>query len=146
MLLIVIVLYTFGLLMTILVGQNCTEGLDWQDWPDCDWMFGSVPKGIWTMFQVVTLESWAMAIGRPVTVKKPVMVVVFVFFLFISTFGLLNIVVGVVVESTLFAANQNDDLQAKRAEISTGWSSPRYGRSSTWRTSTVRGVWICRSG
>merc|ERR1719454_1955799 len=47
--------------------------------------------------------------------KQPAMVVFFVIFIAISSFGLLNIVVGVVVESTL-STSEKDDNKIKRAQ------------------------------
>merc|ERR1719454_1453972 len=47
--------------------------------------------------------------------KQPAMVVFFVIFIAISSFGLLNIVVGVVVESTL-TTSEKDDTKIKRSQ------------------------------
>ena len=40
---------------------------------------------------------------------SPAMVLFFVAFLFLTSFGLMNIVVGVIVENTLMAAEQNEE-------------------------------------
>merc|ERR1711871_450468 len=84
---------------------------------DCNQLFGSLPWAMYTWFQVLTLESWSQAIARPVIEVKPELLLVFVMFLFLSTFGLLNIIVGVIVENTLNSAKQNIELQNLRMEL-----------------------------
>merc|ERR1719375_1443165 len=68
------------------------------------------------MFQVITLESWSMAIARPLLEIQPWLFVIFLVFLFLTSFGLLNIIVGVVVENTLDATKDNADLHRKRMD------------------------------
>merc|ERR550514_133729 len=72
---------------------------------------------MFTLFQVLTLESWSDGVARYVLVKKPGYAVFFFFFLLITTFGLLNLVVGVIVENTLTAARSNEDKIRKRQEM-----------------------------
>lgn len=56
------------------------------------------------MPQMITLENWADGIVRHVVSNEPLMVVFFFVFIVITTFGLLNLVVGVIVEDTLATA------------------------------------------
>eukprot|EP00439_Symbiodinium_sp_Y106_P086663 s425_g35.t1 len=91
-------------------------GKDFSGWSDCSMMFGTMPKSMYTLFQVLTLESWSMVISRPLMEVQPILVVPIISFILLTTFGTLNIIVGVVVENTLSAAKQNLDLQNKRAE------------------------------
>lgn len=63
---------------------------------------------MYTLFQVITLESWSMAVSRPVLRENPFLVVFFLCFLYVTTFGLLNIVTGVIVDQTLQAARQDE--------------------------------------
>jgi hypothetical protein len=76
---------------------------------ECEDVFGGVVVSMYTLFQVMTLESWAAAIARPVMKLYPATVLFFLCFLFLTMFGLMNIVVGVIVENTLAAAAQNED-------------------------------------
>lgn len=114
LLLLSIVLYVSGIFMTLTVGHSCTEEGAYQSWMDCYRMFGNVPYSMYTLFQVLTLESWSMAVARPVIEVQPGLLVFFVIFLFITTFGLLNIIVGVICENTMQAAQQNEELQNAR--------------------------------
>lgn len=77
--------------------------------------FKTVPRSMFTLFQVVTLEQWSENIVRHVMVKQPWMVPFFMVVIAITTFGLLNIVVGVIVENTL-ATSERDDNKIKRSK------------------------------
>ncbi len=54
--------------------------------------------------QVLTLDSWADGIARHVITNQPGMVIFFLLFLMVTSYGLLNLVVGVIVENTLATA------------------------------------------
>lgn len=110
--LILFVIYAYSCLFRILV--DC--GKDFSGWNDCSMLFGSMPKAMFTLFQMLTLESWSMLIARPLIEVNPALFVAVISFILLTTFGLLNIIVGVVVENTLSVAKQNMDLQTKRAE------------------------------
>lgn len=110
--LILFVIYAYSCLFRILV--DCSR--DYSEWENCSMLFGTMPKAMFTLFQMLTLESWSMLIARPLMVVNPALFVPLITFLLLTTFGLLNIIVGVVVENTLSVAKQNMDLQTKRAE------------------------------
>jgi voltage-gated sodium channel len=63
-----------------------------------DW-FGSIAKSAYTLFQVMTLESWSMGIVRPVMAVYPYAWIFFVPFILITTFTALNLFIGVVVSA-----------------------------------------------
>ena len=59
--------------------------------------FGSLPKTLFTLFQVMTLEGWSENVARVVMDYYPIASVYFVTFVIISAFVLVNVVVGIVV-------------------------------------------------
>lgn len=97
-----------------------------------DW-FGSLGASLYTLFQVMTLESWSMGIVRPVMAVYPLAWTFFVPFILLSTYAVLNLFIGVIVsamqeetEATATADRQAlhndsaailDELRALRAEI-----------------------------
>lgn len=102
-------LYVFAIFLTNQVGQNDemylnTESYDGEEWPHQVY-FGTVPRSMLSLFQILTLDSWCDYIVRHIVHRQPYMAPVFIFFLFITTFGLMNIIVGVIVENTLGAAS-----------------------------------------
>jgi voltage-gated sodium channel len=79
--------YTAGVLATRLFGG------DFPDW------FGSLGKSLYTLFQVMTLESWSMGIVRPVMESHPYAWAFFVPFIIIATFTILNLFIGIIVST-----------------------------------------------
>ena len=63
-----------------------------------DW-FGSIGKSLYTLFQVMTLESWSMGIVRPVMEAHPFAWAFFVPFIIIATFTILNLFIGIIVST-----------------------------------------------
>ena len=63
-----------------------------------DW-FGSIWKSLYTLFQVMTLESWSMGIVRPVMEAHPFAWAFFVPFIIIATFTILNLFLGIIVST-----------------------------------------------
>jgi voltage-gated sodium channel len=105
--LLLLILYCGAILTTAMIGEHCDE--DFTHFERCKDMFGGVFLSMFTLFQVLTLEGWAMSVVRPIMDVYPSMVFFFLTFLFLTSFGLMNIVIGVIVENTLQAAAQNED-------------------------------------
>lgn len=61
--------------------------------------FGSLGNSLYTLFQIMTLESWSMGIVRPVMEVYPFAWLFFVPFILVTTFAALNLLIGVVVNS-----------------------------------------------
>ena len=79
--------YTAGVLATRLFGESYPE-----------W-FGSLGKSLYTLFQVMTLESWSMGIVRPVMESHPWAWAFFVPFIIVATFTILNLFIGIIVST-----------------------------------------------
>ncbi len=63
-----------------------------------DW-FGTIGRSLYTLFQVMTLESWSMGIVRPVMEVHPFAWTFFVPFILVATFTMLNLFIGVIVSA-----------------------------------------------
>ncbi|MFK7745037.1 MAG: ion transporter [Roseobacter sp.] len=61
--------------------------------------FGSLPQSGYTLFQIMTLESWSMGIVRPVMEVYPYAWAFFVPFIMVTTFAVVNLLVGLIVNS-----------------------------------------------
>ncbi len=61
--------------------------------------FGTLGRSGYSLFQIMTLESWSMGIVRPVMEIYPYAWLFFVSFILLTTFVVLNLVVGLVVNS-----------------------------------------------
>jgi len=63
-----------------------------------DW-FGTIGESAYTLFQVMTLESWSMGIVRPVMEQHPQAWLFFVPFIVVTSFAILNLFIGVIVNA-----------------------------------------------
>jgi len=68
--------------------------------------FGSLGASAYSLFQIMTLESWSMGIVRPVMVQYPQAWAFFVPFIMITTFAVVNLLVGLIVNSMQDAHNE----------------------------------------
>ncbi len=114
LLLLGLVFYVFAVMGTQLFGDTFPE------------YFGTLGKTLYTLFQVMTLESWSMGIARPVMAVHPWAGLYFVTFILITAFTILNLFIGVIVNTMQegFHADdmrQRDEIearaQAERAEM-----------------------------
>merc|ERR1719162_3992 len=74
---------------------------------DHDELFGSVGRSMRTLLQCMTRDSWASDVTRYVIAQQWYMGFFFLAFMMVSTYGLLNLVIAVIVEQTLTAASSN---------------------------------------
>ena len=61
--------------------------------------FGSIGESMYTLFQIMTLESWSMGIVRPVMDVYPLAWVFFVPFVIVTSFAVLNLFIALIVNS-----------------------------------------------
>ncbi|WP_226780040.1 ion transporter [Oceaniglobus trochenteri] len=96
------------LLMSLLfyIGAVMATKLFGQSFPD--W-FGDIGLSGYTLFQVMTLESWSMGIVRPVMEVYPYAWMFFVPFILITTFAVVNLLVGLIVNSMQDAHHSEDN-------------------------------------
>ena len=84
-LLMIVLFYTFAVMATKLFGAAFPE-----------W-FGSIGATFFTLFQVMTLESWAMGIARPVMETFPYAYLFFIPYVLLSAFIVLNVFIAIII-------------------------------------------------
>ncbi|MCA1929148.1 ion transporter [Rheinheimera sp.] len=105
-----LIYYVFAVIATKLFGSAFPE-----------W-FGSLGASFYTLFQVMTLESWSMGISRPVMEHYPYAWAFFVPFILIATFTMLNLFIAIIVNTMQtftdqeHAAERAEDKKAEQAE------------------------------
>ena len=70
--------------------------------------FGTLGLSAYSLFQIMTLESWSMGIVRPVMEVYPYAWAFFVPFILVTTFAVVNLVVGLIVNSMQDAHHEED--------------------------------------
>lgn len=86
-LLLALVFYVFAVMATKLFAAT------FPDW------FGSIGESAYTLFQIMTLESWSMGIVRPVMEVHPLSWVFFIPFIVMTSFAVLNLFIGIIVSA-----------------------------------------------
>ncbi len=61
--------------------------------------FGSLGESVYSLFQIMTLESWSMGIVRPVMEVYPYAWMFFVTFILLTTFAVLNLFIAIIVDA-----------------------------------------------
>ncbi len=78
-----------------------------------DW-FGTIGGSMYSLFQIMTLESWSMGIVRPVMEAYPYAWLFFIPFILITTFAVLNLFVAIMVDG--MQAMHKHEVEAVEAE------------------------------
>lgn len=111
MLLMGIIFYIFGVIGTMLFQSTAPE------------YFGNLQLSLLTLFQVVTLESWASQVMRPIFEELWWSWIYFVGFVLVGTFVIFNLFIGVIVsnvdksEKSEEDASVKDEINSLRSEI-----------------------------
>jgi len=79
--------YIFAIMSIQLFGEKFPE-----------W-FGTLGESFYTLFQIMTLESWSMGIVRPIMEVYPLAWIFFVPFIFMATFIIVNLIIAIVVDA-----------------------------------------------
>lgn len=104
-LLLLLVFYVFGVMATVLFGSEFPE------------RFGDLGASMYSLFQIMTLESWSEAMGRPVMEIYPYAWIFFITFILASSFTVLNLFIGVIVNSMqALHWTEEEAVQAERDE------------------------------
>ena len=86
-----LIFYVFSVIATKLYAEAFPE-----------W-FGTIGASAYTLFQIMTLESWSMGVVRPVMELYPYSWALFVPFILVTSFAVLNLFVGVIVDASMSA-------------------------------------------
>ena len=82
--------------MMFYIGAVMATKLFGESFPE---LFGTLGKSGYSLFQIMTLESWSMGIVRPVMEVYPYAWAFFVPFILVTTFAVVNLLVGLIVNS-----------------------------------------------
>jgi voltage-gated sodium channel len=82
--------------------------------------FGSIGASMFSLFQVMTLESWAMGMARPIMESNPLAWAFFVPFVIVTSFMVLNLFIALIVNSMQIVHQQDREEAAEAEEIAHG--------------------------
>ena len=111
-----LIFYVSAVLATKLFGTH--PNADMQEW------FGTISASAYTLFQIMTLESWSMGVVRPTMQLFPWAWAFFLPFIIITSFAVLNFFIGIIVDSMQMAqkleaqeTGQDDDMPMTQKEF-----------------------------
>lgn len=104
-LVLMIIYYVFAVIATNLFAATHPE-----------W-FGSIGRSLYTLFQVMTLESWSMGIARPVMEAFPYAWAFFIPFILIATFTMLNLFIAIIVNAMQSFTEDERNAAADAADV-----------------------------
>ncbi len=106
--LLLMVFYIYALIGTMIFGPVFVD------------YFGTLGQSMFSLFQIMTLESWSVSIARPVMAQFPISWLYFVSFIMIATYTTINIFIAIMVNTmqNLAAASQELGLNKKQSEVS----------------------------
>jgi len=102
-----LIFYVASVLATKLFGTHPDPNM--QEW------FGSISASAYTLFQIMTLESWSMGIVRPTMELFPTSWVFFVPFIIVTSFAVLNLFIGIMVDA--MSSAQEEPREQTKQEI-----------------------------
>ena len=102
-----LIFYVCAVLATSLFGNHPDPQM--QEW------FGSVTASLYTLFQIMTLESWSMGIVRPTMELFPLSWIFFLPFIIVTSFAVLNLFIGIIVDAMQTA--QQEPREQDKADI-----------------------------
>ena len=70
--------------------------------------FGNLGRSMYSLFQIMTLESWSMGIVRPVMEEFPYAWIFFIPFIMVTTFMVLNLFIGIIVDAIATVKEQDN--------------------------------------
>ena len=97
-----LIFYVASVLATKLFGTYPDPNM--QEW------FGSIGASAYTLFQIMTLESWSMGVVRPTMELFPWAWSFFIPFIIITSFAVLNFFIGIIVDSMQLVQKQEETI------------------------------------
>jgi len=89
--------------------------------------FGTMSKTLFSLFQILTLESWCMGIVRPVGYHAPWTLCIIIPYIVFVTVAVMNVITGIFVDHIMEASKADGEqmLKAREAEVTTQLSELR---------------------
>jgi voltage-gated sodium channel len=106
-LVLILVFYVFAVMATNIFGSDHPE-----------W-FGTIGHSMYTLFQIMTLESWSMGIVRPLMQTHPYAWAFFVPFILVATFTMLNLFIAIIVNAMQSQTEQETEKTVAAVEHAT---------------------------
>jgi voltage-gated sodium channel len=103
-----LIFYVSAVLATQIFGTHPDE--------DMQGLFGTIGRSMYTLFQIMTLEGWSENVAEPTMEFFPYAWAFFVPFIIITSFAVLNLFIGIIVDAMdIVKGLEEDDKEIKMA-------------------------------
>jgi voltage-gated sodium channel len=124
--LLALIFYVFSVMATMLYGANFPE------------YFGTIGRSAYSLFQIMTLESWSEEIVRPVLKVHPFAWMFFIPFILMTTFAVLNLFIGIIVDSMQEKARERLEALQEQTHVETEQQLHAVEEEHDWQAREFR--------
>ena len=126
--LLALIFYVFSVMATMLYGDSFPE------------YFGTIGRSAYSLFQIMTLESWSEEIVRPVLEVHPFAWLFFIPFILMTTFAVLNLFIGIIVDSMQEQARERLEALQEQSHADAEQQLETVDKEHDWQAREFRKV------
>lgn len=126
--LLALIFYVFSVMATKLYGDT---------FPD---YFGTIGESAYSLFQIMTLESWSQGIVRPVLEVHPMAWLFFIPFILMTSFAVLNLFIGIIVDAMQEQARERLEAMQEQSHADAEQTLSAVDKEHDWQAREFRKV------
>jgi len=121
-----LIFYVFSVMATMLYGDNFPQ------------YFGTIGESAYSLFQIMTLESWSESIVRPVLDEHPMAWLFFIPFILMTSFAVLNLFIGIIVDSMQEQARERLEAMQEQSHADAEQTLSAVDQEHNWQAKEFR--------
>jgi len=126
--LLALIFYVFSVMATMLYGDTFPQ------------YFGTIGESAYSLFQIMTLESWSQGIVRPVLEVHPLAWLFFIPFILMTSFAVLNLFIGIIVDSMQEQARERLEALQEQSHADAEHTLSAVDKEHDWQAKEFRKV------
>jgi voltage-gated sodium channel len=123
-----LIFYVFSVMATMLYGENFPQ------------YFGTIGESAYSLFQIMTLESWSQGIVRPVLEVHPLAWLFFIPFILMTSFAVLNLFIGIIVDAMQEQARERLEALQEQSHADAEQTLSAVDKEHDWQAREFRKV------
>lgn len=124
--LLALIFYVFSVMATMLYGDTFPR------------YFGTIGESAYSLFQIMTLESWSQGIVRPVLEVHPLAWLFFIPFILMTSFAVLNLFIGIIVDSMQEQARERLEAMQEQSHADAEQTLSAVDKEHDWQAKEFR--------
>ena len=121
-----LIFYVFSVMATMLYGETFPE------------YFGTIGASAYSLFQIMTLESWSQSIVRPVLEQHPLAWLFFIPFILMTSFAVLNLFIGIIVDAMQEQARERFEALQEQSHTDAEDTLSAVDKEHDWQAAEFR--------